>query len=80
MSHLSPEFIEAQRERLLALRAQLLAAEYKALTSDRASRAEDGEEAGDAVNQAQDPIQRDIERALHEVDVRRLRNIDRALQ
>jgi DnaK suppressor protein len=80
MAGLSPEFIQAQQKRLQALRAQLLGAEYTALTSERTSREDHGGEAGDAVDKAQDQIQRDVDQALQDVDAPRLRSIDRALQ
>lgn len=77
---LSPEFIQRQRKRLEALRTQLLGDEQRALTSERTSRETHAEEAGDAVDKAQDAIQREVDQGMHDVDAHRLSNIDRALQ
>ena len=74
------EFVERQRERLAALREQLLgtakntSAEERALREEHQGAAEEDEEA------AQDRTQEEVYRSLHKVDDRRLRNIERALR
>jgi DnaK suppressor protein len=77
---LSREFIAAQRKRLEALRERLLGAEGETLAEERDSREGHGEEAGDAGDKAEDLPAREVHQALHDADVRRLGDIDRALQ
>jgi DnaK suppressor protein len=74
---LSPEFIDAQRKRLEALRERLLGVEHRAQES---SREEHADEAGDAGDKAQDMPGREVEQALQDADARRLSDVDRALQ
>jgi len=77
---LSQEFVERQRKRLEALRDQLLGAEGSAVADARSFQEEHGEEAGDFEDKAQDMEQNEIHQALHDIDRRRLGQIDRALQ
>lgn len=79
-ANLSREFIEQQRERLEALRKQLRGGEESRSASDRTFREEHGGEAREFEDAAQDLAQREIYQARHDVDGRRLADIDRALQ
>lgn len=77
---LSREFIEQQRQRLLALRAQLLGGEEQTLARERAFQHEHGDEAEEEEGRAQIQSQYEIDQATHDVDDRRIANIERALQ
>jgi len=77
---LSRGFIEQQRQRLIALRNQLLGTEEDALARERGFHLEHGDEAEEEEDEAQDMAQREIDQALHDVDKRRLASIERALQ
>jgi len=77
---LSRGFIEQQRQRLVALRNQLLGNEEDALARERGFQREHGDEAEEEEEEAQDMAQREIDQALHDVDKRRLASIERALQ
>lgn len=79
-ARLSKDFIEQQRKRLEALRAQLLGGEAKALANSRRLQEERGEEAREFEDRAQDMEQNEVYQTLHDVDNRRLSHIDRALQ
>lgn len=76
----SSDFIEQQRERLLALRAQLLGSELAGSASAREFQEQHGEEAQEFEERAQEMAQNEIRQALHDVDLRRLSNINRALR
>ena len=76
----SSDFIEQQRERLLALRAQLLGSELAGSASARDYQEQHGEEAQEFEERAQEMAQNEIRQALHDVDLRRLSNINRALR
>lgn len=73
-------FVEQQRERLLALRKQLLGGEEANLARERAFQQEHGDEAAEEEERAQTSSQIEVDQALHDVDDRRIANIDRALQ
>jgi len=77
---LSREFIERQRQRLLALRNQLLGGEEDDLARKRAFQLEHGDEAEEEEDDAQDLAQREVDQALHNADDYRVANIERALQ
>lgn len=77
---LSRHFIERQRQRLLDLRKQLLGGEESQLATERAFQREHGDEAEEEEGRAQTQSRIEIEQALHDVDKRRLANIERALQ
>ncbi|MDW2981312.1 MAG: TraR/DksA family transcriptional regulator [Rhodanobacter sp.] len=77
---LSREFIEQQRQRLLALRERLLGGERANLARERAFRQEHGDEAKEEEERAQALSQYEIDQALHDVDDRRVADIERALQ
>ncbi len=76
----SATFIEQQRERLLALRAQLLGSEGSGVASARDFKEQHGQEAQEFEDRAQDMVQNEIRQARHDVDLQRLGNIDRALR
>ena len=73
-------FVEQQWKRLEALRKQLLGAEVRTLKSDRQFHEQHGEEAEEIEEEAQRMAQNEVDQALHDVDGRRLRAIDRALR
>ncbi len=77
---LSREFMEQQRQRLVALREQLLGGEENNLARERAFQLQHGDEAAEEEDTAQDMAQREVGQALHDVDDRRIANIERALQ
>lgn len=77
---LSREFIERQRQRLVALRNQLLGGEENDLASKRAFQLQHGDEAEEEEDDAQDLSQREVDQALHDVDDHRVANIERALR
>lgn len=77
---LSRHFVEQQRQRLLDLRKQLLGGEQSHLATERAFQREHGDEAEEEEGRAQAQSRIEIEQALHDVDQRRLANIERALQ
>ncbi|MDR3389702.1 MAG: TraR/DksA family transcriptional regulator [Rudaea sp.] len=77
---LTREFIEQQHRRLLALRTQLLGGEQRSLAKERALQEEHGGEAAEFEEKAQDSARREVNQALHDVDKRRLANIERALK
>jgi DnaK suppressor protein len=79
-SSLDRKFIEQQRQRLVALRQQLLGGERSNLASERAFRQEHGDEAEEEEEQAQTQARHEIDQALHDVDDRRVANVERALQ
>jgi DnaK suppressor protein len=79
-SSLDRKFIEQQRQRLVALRQQLLGGERSNLASERAFRQEHGDEAEEEEEQAQTQARYEVDQALHDVDDRRVANVERALQ
>ncbi len=79
-STLSPQFIAAQRKRLVALRAQLLDADTAAQREAREGQEEGGSDAKEYEDAAQALDRKEILQARHDVDQPRLANIDRALK
>jgi DnaK suppressor protein len=79
-AHLNRAFVEQQRKRLEALREQLLAADLGRLDRERSSQEERGGEAEEFEDKAQTSAANEINLALHDVDERRVRAVDRALQ
>ncbi len=77
---LDPRFIEQQRKRLVALRAQLLGGEEQGLKQARAIGGDYREEAQELEDEAQRMEERQIQYGLYGVEEGRLRAIDRALQ
>src|SRR5262245_21436394 len=72
-------FVERQRKRLEALRSQLMGAEASA-AHDRALRVGRGQEGRQLEDDAQDLAEREVDDAVHRVDERLLRAVDRALE
>ena len=79
-STLSPQFIAAQRERLEALKAELLGADSTAQEETRAGQEDGGAEAEEYEDAAQALDLKEVLQARHDVDQPRLANIDRALK
>jgi DnaK suppressor protein len=77
---LSPEFIEQQRKRLETLRRQVLGGELAANARQRSFTEQHGDEAEEFEDLAQEAEQEEVRQAQHDVDGRRLSNIERALQ
>lgn len=77
---LGREFIEQQRQRLLVLRHQLLGGEEHNIARERAFQLQHGGEAAEEEDTAQDMAQKEVDQVLHDVDDRRIVNIERALQ
>lgn len=73
-------FIEQQRRRLEALRAQILDPEEAVITKEREAREANGDESEEFEEAAHDMAENEIHQALHDVDNRRLHAIERALQ
>ena len=73
---LSRSFIEQQQRRLEALQKELLGAEGKALGNERAYQEDQGEEPQEVAIS----VQREIDQGLHDVNKRRLSDIQRALE
>jgi DnaK suppressor protein len=77
---LSPAFVRQQKRRLEALRSQLLGGEENHQAKEREFNLQHGGEAEEEEDAAQDMAQREVDQALHDVDDRRIANIERALQ
>lgn len=77
---LSREFIEQQRQRLLVLRHQLLGGEEHDTARERTFQLQHGDEAAEEEDTAQDMAQKEVDQAMHDVNDRRIANIERALQ
>lgn len=76
---LSDEFIAQQRKRLEALRQQLLGGE-NTTADERAAEEQHGDEAEELEDEAQGMAQNEVNQALHDVNDRRIGDIERALQ
>ena len=72
-------FLQRQRKRLEELRHQLQRAEAS-VAQERSRRADQGPEAREIEEDAQDLAEREIDEAVHRYDDRRLRAVERALQ
>lgn len=77
---LSPKRLEEQRKRLEALQQQILRGEEKAITDERDALEVHGEEPEDAGDRSVIMAQHEVSLALHDVDKRRLSDIERAIQ
>lgn len=77
---LSDEFIAQQRTRLLALRQELLGGEENAIAGERTAEELHGDEADEFEDEAQGMAQNEVNQALHDVNDRRVSDIERALQ
>ena len=72
-------FVQRQRVRLEELRRQLRRSETSAAEA-RSRRGDQGREARELEDDAQDLAEREIDEAVHRYDDRRLRAVERALQ
>ena len=72
-------FLQRQRMRLEELRHQLERSEAS-VAQERSRRADQGPEAREIEENAQDLAEREIDEAVHRYDDRRLRAVERALQ
>jgi DnaK suppressor protein len=77
---ITSDFIEEQKKRLEALRMQLLGGEENTTANERQYREEHADEARELEDEAQDMARYEVNQARHDVDRRRLLNIDRALE
>jgi DnaK suppressor protein len=77
---LSDEFIAQQRQRLEALRRQLLGGEENTIANQRTAEEEHGEEAEEFEDEAQGMAQSEVNQALHDVNDQRVSDIERALE
>lgn len=77
---LSREFIEQQRKRLEQLRNQVLGSDVDAAAARRSDEELHGDEAAEFEDEAQDSEIEEVRQDLHDIDERRLHDIDRALQ
>ena len=77
---LSAEFIAQQRKRLEALRRQLLGGEEDTIARQRTNQELYGDEAEEYEDRAQEMAINEVNQALHDVNDRRIANIERALQ
>jgi DnaK suppressor protein len=74
---LSDEFIAQQRQRLEALRRQLLGGEENTIANQRTAEEEHGEEFED---EAQGMAQSEVNQTLHDLNDQRVSDIERALE
>ncbi len=79
-SELSGEFIAQQRERLEALRREVLGGEENTLSDEQAAQGERGDEAEEYEDEAQTMAQKEVSQALRDVNDHRIADIQRALQ
>lgn len=77
---LSEAFIAQQRTRLMALRRQVLGGEEDTTANQRAAQEEHGDEPEEFEDAAQGMAQNEINQSLHDVNDRRVADIERALQ
>jgi len=79
-AHLSPEFIAKQRQRLEALRQQVLGGELASNANRRAFGEEHGDEPMEFEDEAQDSAQEEVRQAQRDTDAQRIDHIERALR
>lgn len=79
-TNLSDEFIAQQRNRLLAMRSELLGGEEDTIASERADQEEHGAEAEEYEDDAQGLAQDDVNQSLRNVNDQRIGDVQRALQ
>ena len=77
---LTADFIESQRKRLVALKAELQGAEGSAQKENKDIQEERGGEASEYEDAAQTMDRKEVLQAKHEVDAKRIASIDRALK
>lgn len=78
--NLSDEFIAQQRQRLEAMRRELLGGEEKTTADERTAQEQHGDEAEESEGVAQGMAQNEVNQALHDVNDQRIGDIERALQ
>lgn len=78
--NLSDEFIAQQRQRLEAMRRELLGGEEKTTADERTAQEQHGDEAEESEDVAQGMAQNEVNQALHDVNDQRIGDIERALQ
>ena len=78
--NLSDEFIAQQRQRLEAMRRELLGGEEKTTAAERTDQEQHGDEAEESEDVAQGMAQNEVNQALHDVNDQRIGDIERALQ
>ena len=76
---MTPAFIARQKQRLEALRAQIVGMDQAANADERDYHEEHADEARELEEDAQDRAEQEIQQALHDVNQRRLSDINRAL-
>ena len=76
---LSEGFIAQQRERLEALRRELLGGEENTLADEQATQEQHGDEAEEYEDEAQSMAQKEVNQALRDVNDHRIADIERAL-
>lgn len=79
-AHLTPEFIAQQRQRLEALRQQVLGGELSTTGARRSFEETYGGEAMEFEDEAQDSAVEEVRQAQRDVDAQRIDHIERALQ
>jgi DnaK suppressor protein len=79
-AHLSPEFIAKQRQRLEALRQQVLGGELSSNANRRSFEEEHGDEPMEFEDEAQDSAQEEVRQAQRDTDAQRIDHIERALR
>lgn len=77
---ITDEFIQRQKVRLEALRAQLLGLEGSLVLEVQAFNEERGDEAQEYEDRAQDSARDEVRQAIHNVDEGRVHGIERALR
>lgn len=77
---LSTDFTTQQRQRLEALRRQLLGGEENTIARERTAQLEHGDEAEEFEDDAQEMSRQEVNQALRDVNAQRIANIERALQ
>lgn len=77
---LSPEYIALQRKRLDVLHAQISGGEERTIENERAALEVLGDEPDDAGDRGGTIAQYEVTQALHDVDKRRLSDIERAIR
>jgi DnaK suppressor protein len=77
---LGPQYLEQQRKRLEVLHQQIAGGEEKAIADERDALEVRGDEPDDSGDRAAVMAHHEITLALHDVDKRRLSDIERAIQ
>jgi DnaK suppressor protein len=77
---LRPQYLEQQRKRLEVLQEQILGGEERTIVDERTALEVRGDEPEDSGDRSAIMAQHEITEALHDVDKRRLSDIERAIQ